>query len=50
MILQIDVTNVVEYHRLRRQLAQEQILVLAALPQELLVQFDVEICLEGIHE
>ena len=47
---QIDVGQVVHDHRLGGQLAQEQILILPTLPEELVLDLHVEVSLNGAHE
>lgn len=47
---QVDACQIVHDHWLRGQLAQEEVLVLTALPQELVLDLHVEVRLNGIHE
>lgn len=50
MVSQVHARHVVHDHRLRSQLAQKEVLVLAALPQELLLYFHIKVGLYGAHE
>lgn len=47
---QIDVGQIVHDHWLGGQLAQEQILILPTLPEELVLDLYVEVSLNGAHE